>query len=68
MVSHIAEPERPTTRMYNYVLGGIREKKKKRKKEDWQQILPQVPVFKKQKKSTFTLFVFRAKSFRLVNL
>ena len=30
--SHIAEPEGPTTRMYNYILGGFREKKKKKKK------------------------------------
>ena len=31
MVSHIREPEGPTTRIYNYVLGGFGEKKKKRK-------------------------------------
>ena len=30
--SHIAQPEGPTTRIYNYVLGGFREKKKKKKK------------------------------------
>ena len=29
--SHIAEPEGPTTRIYNYVLGGFGEKKKKKK-------------------------------------
>ena len=29
--SHTAQPEWPTTRIYNYVLGGFREKKKKRK-------------------------------------
>ena len=33
VVSHIAEPEGPTTRIYNYVLGGSGEKKKKKKKK-----------------------------------
>ena len=32
MASHIAEPEGPTSRIYNYVLRGFGEKKKKRKK------------------------------------
>ena len=32
--SHIAQPEWPTTGIYNYVLGGFGEKKKKKKKED----------------------------------
>ena len=42
-----AQPEAPTTRIYNYVLGGFGEKKKrKNKKEDWQQTLAQAPVFK----------------------
>ena len=27
--SHIADPKGPTTRIYNYVLGGFGEKKKK---------------------------------------
>ena len=31
--SHIAQPEGPTTRIYNYLLGGFEEKKKKGKKE-----------------------------------
>ena len=31
--SHIAEPEGPTTRIYNYVLEGFGEKNKKKKKE-----------------------------------
>ena len=31
-VSHIAQPERPTTGIYSYVLGGFGEKKKKKKK------------------------------------
>ena len=48
-VSHIAEQEGPTTRIYNYVLGGFGEKKKKKKK-DWQQMLAQVPILKKKKK------------------
>ena len=30
-VSHIAEPEAPTARIYNYVLGGFGDKKKKKK-------------------------------------
>ena len=43
--SHIANPEGPTTGIYNYVLGGFREKKKKKKKkEDQQQFLAQVPI------------------------
>ena len=40
--SYIAEPEGPTTRIYNYVLGDFGEKKKK-KKIDLQQMLAQVP-------------------------
>ena len=32
--SHIAEPEGPTTRMYNYVLGGFGEEKKKEEEEE----------------------------------
>ena len=37
-----------TTRIYNYALGGFGEKKKK-KKEDWEQVLAQVPILKKKK-------------------
>ena len=40
--------EGPTTKIYNYVLGGFGEKKQK-KKEDWQQLLAQVPIFKKKR-------------------
>ena len=40
----------PTTKIYSYVLGRFGEKKQKRKKEDWQQLLAQVPIFKKKKK------------------
>ena len=45
--SHMAQPEGPTTRMYNYVLGLWGEEEEK-KKEDWQQMLAQVPSFKKK--------------------
>ena len=38
----------PTTKIYNYVLGGFGEKKQETKK-DWQQLLAQVPIFKKKK-------------------
>ena len=31
MASHTAQPEGPTTTVYNYVLGGFGEKKKKKK-------------------------------------
>ena len=33
MVSHIAQPEGPTTRIYNYVLGSFGEKKKKEERK-----------------------------------
>ena len=33
VVSHIAELEGPTTRIYNYVLGGFGEEKEKKRKE-----------------------------------
>ena len=42
----IAEPEGPTTRIYNYVLEGFGEKNKKKK--DQQQMLAEVPIFKKK--------------------
>ena len=38
MVPHIEELEEPTTKIYNYVLGGYGEKEKE---EDWQQMLAQ---------------------------
>ena len=51
MVPHTAELEGATSRIYNYVLGGFGEKEKKEKiGEDWQQMLAQVPIFKKKKK------------------
>ena len=45
--SHMAEPERPMIRIDNYVLGGFREKKKKKK--DWQQMLAQGLILKKKR-------------------
>ena len=43
--------EGPTTKIYNYVLEGLGQKKaggkKREKKKDWQQLLAQVPIFKK---------------------
>ena len=48
--------EGPTTKIFNDVLGGFGEKKKKereKKKEDWQQLLAQVPIFKKKKATAF---------------
>ena len=44
VASHIEKLEGPTTRIYNYVLGGFGKKKKKEKKEDWQQMLAQMPI------------------------
>ena len=32
MVSHKAQPEGPTARVYNYVLGGFEKKKKKKRR------------------------------------
>ena len=39
--------EGPATGIYNYVLRGFEQKKEKEKK-DWQQMLAQVPIFKKK--------------------
>ena len=49
--SYIAQPEALTTRVYNYALKGFgdeEEKKKKKKNKDWQQMLAEVPIFKKK--------------------
>ena len=43
----MAELEGPMTRIYSCVLAGFGEKKKE--KEDWQQVLAQMPVFKKER-------------------
>ena len=48
--SHMPQLEGFTTKIYNYVLGGFGEKKAEKKKEDWQQLLAQVPIFKKKRK------------------
>ena len=34
VASHIAQPEGPTAKIYNYVLGGFGEKKKKKEKKN----------------------------------
>ena len=39
-----------TTTTYDYVLGAFGEKNKKNKDDDRQQLLAQVPIFKKKKK------------------
>ena len=44
----MSQLEGPTTRIYNYVLGGFGEKKGKKK--DWPQMLAPVSIFKKKKK------------------
>ena len=57
-VSHMPQLEGPTTKIYNYVLGGFGEKKtikKEEEEEDWQQLLAQVPIFKK-KEIYFAIF------------
>ena len=54
--SHIAQPEGPTTRIYNHVLGGFGEKKKKKK--DWQEMLAQGPIFKKKERVVTKVFSF----------
>ena len=47
--------EGPTTKnIYNYVLGGLGEKKQgKKEKEDWPQLLAQVPIFRGKKKRVY---------------
>ena len=44
--SHMPRLEGATTKIYNYVLGAFGEKKQEKKKEDWQLLLAQVPIFK----------------------
>ena len=62
MVSHLVQPEGPTTRIYNYVLGGFgKKKKRKKKKEDWQQMLAQVPILKKKKQHQKGMGVWKEK-------
>ena len=45
--SHMPQLEGPTIKIYTYVLEGFGEKKQGKKK-DWQQLLAQVPIFKKK--------------------
>ena len=45
-VSHVPHLEGPTTKICNYILCGFGEKKQKKK--DLQQLLAQVPIFKKK--------------------
>ena len=52
--SHIAQPEGYTTKVHNYLLVGFGEKEKEKKKEDWQQMLAQVPIIKKKLKIKIT--------------
>ena len=47
--SHVPQLEGPTTKIYNYILGRWGEKQGGKKK-DWQQLLAQVPIFKKTKR------------------
>ena len=49
VASHVPLLEGPTTKLYNYVLGGIWGENKAEKKKDWQQLLAQVPILKKKK-------------------
>ena len=50
--------EGPTTRDYNYVLGGVWGGEEEEK--DWQQVLAQVPVFKKKKERKKIFSVMRS--------
>ena len=54
VASNVAQPGGPTARIHNCVLGGLWEKKEKKKKKDWQQMLAQVPIFRKD----FFLIIF----------
>ena len=56
-VSHIAQPEGPTTRVYNCVLGGFGERKIKKKK-DWQQMLAQVLILRNKTKQPGGIIYF----------
>ena len=54
--------EGPTTRIYNYVWrgGGWGDKAEQKKgKTDWQQLLAQVPIFKKKNIYTYILNVIK---------
>ena len=49
-MSHIAQLEGPAPGIYNYVLGGLWGEEKEEKEKYWQQMLAQVPIFKKNNK------------------
>ena len=51
LMSHTGHPEALTTRIYNYVLRGFGEKKKR--KEDWQQMLAEVLILKKKERNAY---------------
>ena len=47
--SHMPQLEGSATKIYNYAPGGIwGDKAEKKKREDWQQLLAQVPIFEKK--------------------
>ena len=48
----LSTQSKPTTEIYNCVLGGFGEKKQEKNEEDWQQLLAQVPIYKKKFKTT----------------
>ena len=45
--------EGPTTTIYNYVLESLGEKRREKEERDGQQLLAQVPIFKKNNKNKF---------------
>ena len=47
-VSHIPQLEGPTTKNTQLCTGGLWGAEEEEKKEDWQQMLAQVPIFKKK--------------------
>ena len=55
--SHIGQLERPATRIYNYVLGGFGEKKKK--EENWQRMLAHSQSLKRGKRKRFPISKFQ---------
>ena len=63
---HIPQLEGPATKIYNCVQVGVGEIKQEKKKKDWQQLLAQVPIFKKKikikKNSDYNLSTFEVAS------
>ena len=62
---HIGEPERHTTRICNYVLGAFGERKKKKKERNWQQMLTQVTIIKRKRKSRLNVEILVMGSSRI---